>query len=318
MKIIKIHHPLNPRLIPEGSIVLAMGFFDGVHLGHQAVIKRARQEAQKRQLPLVVLTYNHTPQIVYRRFDHGIHYLTGNRRKYELLAKLGIDRVYQVDFTSDFGAQSPQDFVDHYLVAMHPAAVVAGFDHTYGPKDKANMALLPKYARNRFEVITVPKMTSVDESEKVGSTQIKKAITDGQIIVANRCLGYTYQTSGIVVHGFARGRQIGFPTLNIDWSRWCVLPKTGVYVTRVQVNGQWYGGMANIGFDETFGENADKTLEIFLFHFHHEVYGETVRVNWYHRLRDTVKFDSVDALVSQMKKDQASCEQYLKEHPMQR
>lgn len=316
MQIIKIHHPLNRHLIPEGAIVLAMGFFDGVHRGHQAVIQRAKQEALRRHLPLAVLTYNHTPQIVYRRFDHGIHYLTGNQRKFELLKQLGVDRVYEVDFTSDYGAQSPQEFVDNYLVAMHPSAVVAGFDHTYGPKDSATMKLLPRYAHGRFDVITVPKMPVGDDGRKIGSTQIKQAIKDGHIDQANDSLGYNYQTSGIVVHGFARGRKIGFPTLNIDWPRWCVLPKTGVYVTRVKVNGHWYGGMANIGYDETFGDDADKTLEIFLFDFRHEVYGETVRVNWYQRLRDTVKFNSVDELISQMKKDQQACQRYLSHHPL--
>ncbi|WP_367341756.1 riboflavin biosynthesis protein RibF [Limosilactobacillus sp.] len=316
MRVIKIHHPLNLQLIPAGQTILAMGFFDGVHRGHQAVIKRAKREAQRRHLPLAVLTYNHTPQIVYRRFDRGVHYLTGNRRKFELLAHLGVDLVYEIDFTSDFGAQSPQEFVDAYLVAMHPAAVVAGFDHTYGPKDTATMSLLPKYARRRFDVITVPKMPIGNGKEKVGSTQIKKTIWNGQIEQANASLGYVYQTAGIVVHGFARGRQIGFPTLNIDWPRWCVLPKTGVYVTRVLVNGHWYGGMANIGYDETFGDDADKTLEIFLFNFHHEVYGETVRVNWYQRLRDTVKFNSVAELVAQMKQDEQACQKYLDRHPM--
>ncbi|WP_283582715.1 riboflavin biosynthesis protein RibF [Limosilactobacillus difficilis] len=314
MEIIKLHHPLKPNLIPAGPVILAMGFFDGVHRGHQAVIRRAKEEAMRRHVPLAVLTYNHSPQIVYRRFEHGIHYLTGNQRKYELFERLGVDRVYQVAFTSDFGAQNPQEFVDHYLVALHPLVVVAGFDHTYGPGESATMKHLPDYARGRFAVITVPKLAAGIADEKVGSTQIKQAIRKGNIGQANQALGYHYQTGGLVVHGFARGRQIGFPTLNIDWPRWCVLPKTGVYVTRVLVNGTWYGGMANIGYDETFGDDANKTLEIFLFDFHHEVYGEKVRVKWYQRLRDTVKFNSIAALVKQMKCDQAACLAYLRDN----
>ena len=121
---------MEKRLIPAGPIVLAMGFFDGVHRGHQAVIKRAREIAREKGLPLVVLTYDHAPGIVYRQYKGGFKYLSTVDRKLELLNDLDVDRVYLISFTSSFASLSPQQFVDEYLVGFHAQTVVAGFDHT--------------------------------------------------------------------------------------------------------------------------------------------------------------------------------------------
>lgn len=313
MKVIRIHHPLDKRVIPAGPVVLAMGFFDGVHRGHQRVIRTAKQLADRNGLPLAVLTYNHSPAIVYRRIAGGARYLTTLEQKVHLFAKLGAAMTYVIDFTSAYGAQSPQEFVDHYLLAFHPQIVVAGEDHTFGSGDDATMANLPRLARGRFQVVAVP--TLKDDSSKVGTRSIRRQILAGDVEAANEGLGYRYQTTGLVVHGFARGRQIGFPTLNIDTPSSTVLPPVGVYVTRVKIGQQWYDGMANIGHNETFGDGAAKTLEINLFNFHSMVYGEEVVVEWYRRLRDTHKFAGVGELVAQMKVDRQQTIEYLRTHP---
>ena len=229
MQVIKIHHPLEKRLIPAGPIVLAMGFFDGVHRGHQAVIKRAREIACEKGLPLVVLTYDHAPGIVYRQYKGGFKYLSTVDRKLELLNDLDVDRVYLISFTSSFASLSPQQFVDEYLVGFHAQTVVAGFDHTYGKEDIASMKLLPKYAAGRFEVVTVPKFTEDGSQEKVGSREIRKLIDAGNVEAANQALGYPYQTTGLVVHGLARGRTLGFPTINVEHPEEERIPGIGVY-----------------------------------------------------------------------------------------
>ena len=139
MRVIKIHHPLDKKLVPAGPVVLAMGFFDGVHRGHQAVIGTAKRIAKQRGLPLAVLTYDHAPGIVYHQYPDGFDYLSTTKRKLELLEELGVDLVYLVSFTSAYASLAPADFVADYLRAFHSQVVVAGFDHTYGTRDVATM-----------------------------------------------------------------------------------------------------------------------------------------------------------------------------------
>lgn len=313
MQVIKIQHPLNPTLVPAGPVVLAMGFFDGVHRGHQAVIKTARQIADENNLPLAVLTYSHAPGIVYHQYKDGFKYLSTTNRKLELLEKLGVDRVYLVSFTSAYASQTPEEFVDQYLLAFHSKVVVAGFDHTYGRKEIATMERLPEYAKGRFKVVTVPKFTLTgDPDAKVGSRAIRQQIAGGQQLAeANKELGYVYTTTGIVVHGLARGRTLGFPTANIEAPSAELIPGIGVYTTQVEINSHWYGGMASVGYNITFGKAPKRTVEIYLFDFNQMIYGEEVKVRWYQYLRGEVKFANADELVAQMKKDEQQARDFL-------
>lgn len=315
MQVIKIHHPLDPKLIPTGPVVLAMGFFDGVHRGHQAVIRRAKEIAQQRNLPLAVLTYSHAPGVVYKQYQGGFKYLSTTERKLALLEQLGVDRVYLVSFTSQFAALAPQSFVDQYLVdGFHSRVVVAGFDHTYGPAETASMDKLPAYARGRFEVVTVPKFTE-DGNEKVGSRLIRQLIDAGRVQEANAELGYYYTTTGLIVHGLARGRTLGFPTINVETPTPERLPGIGVYATDVLIGGHWYGGMASVGHNITFGDGNQLTLEINLFDFSQMVYGEEVKVRWYQYLRGEEKFAGADELVAQMKRDEQAARQVVAHRP---
>ncbi len=315
MQVIKIHHPLDPHLIPTGPVVLAMGFFDGVHRGHQAVIRRAKKIARQRHLPLAVLTYTHAPGIVYRQYPGGFKYLSTVQRKLDLLQQLGVNRVYLVSFTSQFANQSPQVFVDRYLVGFHSQVVVAGFDHTYGPATVATMAKLPDYARGRFEVVTVPKFTG-NGQQKIGSRVIRQQIDNGQVQVANNELGYYYTTTGLIVHGLARGRTLGFPTINIETPTPERLPGVGVYATTVLINKHWYGGMASVGHNVTFGDHNQLTLEIYLFDFNQLVYGEEVRVRWYQYLRGEEKFSGAKELVAQLKRDEQAARRVVTHQPV--
>ncbi len=315
MQVIRIHHPIDKQLIPNGPVVLAMGFFDGVHRGHQAVIRRARQIADQRKLPLAVLTYGHAPGVVYRQFPGGFKYLSTTDRKLALLKQLGVDLVYLVSFTSSFASQVPQDFVDHYLVAFHSKVVVAGFDHTYGPAKVATMAKLPMYARDRFDVVTVPKFTDPGTTKKVGSRAIREAIDRGDVQTANQELGYYYQTTGLIVHGLARGRTLGFPTINVETPSRERIPGIGVYAVDVKIGDQWYGGMASVGHNITFGDHNQLTVEIYLFDFDQMVYGEEVTVRWYQYLRGEQKFADATGLVAQMKHDEHAARQIVQAPP---
>lgn len=312
MEVIHIHHPLDQRQIPDEPVVLAMGFFDGVHRGHQAVINRAKIEANQRGVKLAVLTYDHHPALVYRPLQADDQkYLSPTARKLHQLDRLGVDRVFLVNYTGEFASQNPQEFVDNYLVAFHTVAAVAGFDHTYGKKEVATMALLPGYAQGRFDVITVPEEARA--AEKVSSTRIRQAMKVGDIDLVNQLLGYTYRSTGLVVHGEARGRTIGYPTANVlaPTDEW--VPGIGIYTARLKVGAIWYPGMVSVGRNVTFGDHRPITVEMNLLDFQGNLYGEPVEVEWHHRLRGEVKFADADGLVAQLKQDELDTRAYFKQ-----
>ncbi|MDO4680857.1 MAG: riboflavin biosynthesis protein RibF [Aerococcus sp.] len=302
MQIITLHHPVRTLDKLTTPIVLALGFFDGVHRGHQAVIQRARREATKRQLPLAVMTFNRSPRIIYQQaHPDSLDYLTTNEEKAQMMADLGVDILYFIEVTSAFATLSPQAFVDQYLVGFHAQAIVAGFDYTYGKPDVANMETLPNYSQGRFDIIRVPKLTA--NNEKIGSHFIRQQIKNGQLEEANAALGYPYFFSGVVINGKHRGRELGYPTANVLPNPHTLLPKVGVYTVECVLNHQIYWGMASIGYNITFADQKEKTVEINLFNFNEEIYGETLKVCWHQYLRTEMKFAGAEGLIKQMAQD---------------
>lgn len=314
MNIIHIHHPFKPQHKNLQSVVLAMGFFDGVHLGHQKVLKTAQGLADQKQVPLDVLTYNIRPASFYHRFNlSDDQVITLNSAKFKIFAKLGVAKVYVIDYTSAFQAQKPRTFIENYVLKFHPKVLVAGFDHTYGPQKIANMRLLPKYVGPKIPVVTVSACEY--RHRKISSTWVKESIHQGKLELTRRLLKRPFQTQARVVRGFQRGRKLGFPTINLQQNPYQIMPPLGVYVTKVQFhNQQTYIGMASIGRNPTFGDANPITVEINLLNFHQSVYGEPVKVNWYHKLRNQVKFNHVDDLIKQMQRDQRDTEAYFKKN----
>ncbi|MCZ2492507.1 riboflavin biosynthesis protein RibF [Dellaglioa carnosa] len=310
MKVIYLTEPYDPKEIDDEAISLAMGFFDGVHLGHQKVILKAKQKANEKKIKLAVMTFDKYPSVQFQKKpERSIKYLTSMEKKISLMEGLGVDIFYILTLNNDLASLTPQDFVTKYMIDLHAQVVVAGFDYTYGKKDIANMDTLSKYAHQQFEVVTVPELIS--EDQKISSTRIRAAIDKGQINDVNRLLGYEYQTIGEVVHGEARGRELGFPTLNLEFNEHIRIPGPGIYVTRVQVSGVWYRGMASIGYNVTFGQDRELTVEINLFDFNEMIYGQQVTVEWLSYLRSEIKFDGIDGLISQLNQDKKMTNAYF-------
>lgn len=310
MEVIHIHHPYKTTEIPEGDVVLVLGFFDGVHRGHQKVIETARQEANNRGLKLAVMTFNHHPSVVFQKVDHKkMKYITTVEQKTKRMEEANVDLLYVVEFTSAFAGLSPQEFVDQYIVGLHSKVAVAGFDYTYGKKDIAAMSHLPEYANGRFDIIEVAKQTQGEE--KISSTNIRKMMASGDMEGANDFLGYTYELSGMVVHGDKRGRTLGFPTANIKIPQQSLLPVGGVYAVKIKVANQWYMGMAQIGYNITFEKDRPMTIEVNILDFDDDIYGEQVSVQWCHFLRKEMKFDGVEGLVTQLKIDEEDTREYF-------
>lgn len=311
MEIIKIHHPYQKERIPSEPVVLALGFFDGVHKGHRTVISTAKKMAEEKNVSLALMTFNQHPSIVFKKVDpEAITYLSTIQRKEEFMAELGVDYLYEVDFTSSFASLAPQEFVDQYIVGLHAITVVAGFDYTYGKKDVASMEHLEGYANGKFDVIEVGKVTG--DGEKISSTRIRKALAEGNIAEANDLLGYIYQTPGIVIHGDARGRTLGYPTANIDINSGVGVPKVGVYAVRININNTWYEGMASIGYNITFESNRQLSVEVNIFDFNSNIYGESVSVEWHEYMRAEKKFPSIETLIDQLAQDEKEIREYFK------
>ncbi|MCO0832501.1 bifunctional riboflavin kinase/FMN adenylyltransferase [Fructobacillus sp. W13] len=348
-ELIDLHYPFDGDNFIAEDQVIAMGYFDGVHKGHQAVIKAAKAKADELGLPLSVLTYTPYPGLVFEKKALPWRDLTPIAEKIALLSNLGVDRVYRLNLTSKLAGLKPTAFVDNVLLALHAKAVVAGFDHYYGPRaEQADMVHLQKFAQGRFDVVTVGKQTvgemeaatadasngnagtnssattddatsavSTDSSvakpdAKIASRTIRNQLEEGNVHAANAALGRVHHTTGTVVHGDARGRTLGYPTINIWTPEREFLPGIGVYAVRVEVAGQEVLGMASIGRNITFGEGRPVTVEINLLDWNEMIYGEPVKVYWDERLRGEVAFESVDGLIKQLEQDEAETRNYFK------
>lgn len=303
MQIVNVKHPLLEQQRPADDTVLIMGFFDGVHLGHQKVIKTGVELAQKHNLRAVLMTFDRSPRTVYQH-EKNFKYLSTMQRKAQLVEQLGVDYLYFVQFSDDFAHLQPQEFVDQYMVGLKAKYVVAGFDYTYGKKDIANMQRLPEYAQSRFETVTVPEQ--LINGQKIGSSAIKTFISQGHIQTANEFLGYSYQNQGEVIHGLQRGRTLGYPTANLAVDGSQLVPAIGVYATRIKIGKKWYGAMTSVGYNVTFKENTGVTIETNIFDFDEQIYGQHVELEWVRYLRGEVKFDGAEGLIKQLELDKAN------------
>lgn len=307
MKVIKLSYPITQKLTAS-PVVLALGFFDGVHLGHQRLIGKAHEIAKQRNLPLMVLTFDRHPKEIYQH-DENFKYLDSPDEKRYEMAALDVDYLVIAQFTTGFSHLPPQAFVDNVIVKLQAQIVVAGFDYTYGPKNVANMAHLADFARHRFEIVSLPEQTF--NGHKIGSTKIRQALRQGQLEIATQMLGHPYLMSGTIVHGLRNGHRLGFPTMNLKSDIRKVVPKVGVYATKTKFDGQWYPSMTSVGYNVTIGQPSKIYIESHLFGFDQETYGQEMTIAWYHYLRGEIKFDRLEDLKKQMLDDQKQVEAYF-------
>lgn len=284
--------------------VLALGFFDGVHKGHREVICKAKAIADRNKLESAVMTFYPHPREVLstQKQNNKLEYITPLEEKIELIAALGVERLYVVRFSLEFSTLTPQQFVDDYLIALNIKHVVAGFDYTYGHLGKGTMETLPFHSRGYFEQTTIPKVEK--GKEKVSSTRIREAILAGKVSSLPELLRRFYFVKGIVVHGEKRGRTIGYPTANVEVTRPFIIPKLGVYAVTIEIEEKTYKGVCNIGVKPTFNDNEIKpVIEVHIFDFQQSIYDEEVKVTFYEYIREEKKFASLRDLVNQLDKD---------------
>lgn len=292
-------------------IVLVLGFFDGVHRGHQHVIQSGKRIAEEKGLPLAVMTFNRHPGLIFSKYHpKDVNYLTTNKQKRERMAALGVDLYFEMKFSSKIGALKPEEFIQEYIVDLNVDTVVAGFDYSFGVPGVATMDLMAELADDRFDVVKVEEVKNLRD-EEISSTVIRHLIRIGDIESANEFLGYSFETEGYVIHGKARGRHLGFPTANVYPNQELLLPPLGVYITKIKVNDRWYNSMTSIGYNVTFGDIDRLTIECFILDFDDNIYGEDVVLSWEKRIRGEEKFSDLEQLIERLNKDEEVTRDYF-------
>ena len=297
MKTIRIKNEQDIQQIEH--TVLVLGYFDGLHKGHQALFAEARKIAAAKDLKIAVLTFPESPKLAFVRYQPSLMlHLTSLEDRLQQLENLGVDYLYLIDFTSQFARNTAKQFVEKYISRLKAKAVVAGFDYHFG-SDRRSAEDLEKLFDG--QVIVVPSVNL--NGSKISSTRIRETILAGNVAESNQLLGYSLSTCGIVVHGNARGRTIGYPTANLAPLDRVILPADGVYVVDVEHDGQIYRGMASVGKNVTF-EGDELRFEVNFLDFSQDIYGDTIRIFWLEKIRDMVKFDNVTELVKQLQVDE--------------
>lgn len=288
------------ELQKEEPTVLVLGYFDGIHLGHKALFERARKVADERGLTVTVLTFPESPRLAFSRFTPELLlHLTSQEQRYLLLEKNGVDQLVMTPFTSEFASNTPAEFIERYVKGLNAQVLVAGFDYHFG-NCRADVQDLMELFDGQVEIVSEVSLSG----EKVSSTRIRQAIQSGDVSLANQLLGYPFMTEGIVVHGDARGRTIGYPTANLAPFDRVHLPSEGVYVAEVEVDGKRYRAMTSVGKNVTF-DGTELRIEAHIFGFDRFIYGEKMTIFWLEKIRDMVKFDGIEGLMEQMKSDES-------------
>jgi riboflavin kinase/FMN adenylyltransferase len=298
------HNIIEARNIPNA--VVTIGTFDGVHLGHQAIFNKMKALAQSVGGQTVVVTFQPHPRQVLNIDSSNLRFLCTPEEKLKKFEEFGIDNVLIINFTKEFSRTPSEVFIKDYIIDhIKPAYIVVGYDHHFGKNRMGDFSLLNDLKRKyNFKVERIAAQDV--ENIAISSTKIRNALAVGNVKSANRLLGYTYSVTAEVVAGNKIGRTLGFPTANLELPReYMLINRGGVFACLVDYNGLTYKAMANIGHRPTIGNRGEDQpiIEVNLFDFDGDLYGKQIRVRFIDRIRDEVKFDSLDELKAQLEQD---------------
>ncbi|HXH74004.1 MAG TPA: bifunctional riboflavin kinase/FAD synthetase [Bacteriovoracaceae bacterium] len=292
-------------------IGITIGNFDGVHIGHQELLKKIKADCVSKNLKFVVVTFNPHPQKILHSEKESFLINSYEQRRI-LLKKLGVDYLVEVLFNRDFSTLSPEDFLRNYLL-VYPNLTnfYLGYDFAFGANKQGGYDLVKKICGERgIQVETQPKFEF--NGKTVSSSMIRERLFSGKIDEVKEILGRPFHLEGLVIKGEGRGKKIGFPTANVQVSQDLIVPHKGVYVTRTIYNGMTYESVTNIGNNPTFKSGNQLHIETNLFDFDVDIYGEVLDIQFVHKIRDERKFPSVNELIEQIRLDVAFAKDYLR------
>lgn len=287
----------NKTVNENKNLVLSLGFFDGVHIAHSKIITKAKQIAKEKGLKSAVITFEKSPASYFS--NKPFYNLITNEKKIDLIDKLGIDYLYILDF-ENFKNISAKDYIENIIIKnFAPDTIITGFNHTFGANKTGNSELLHRY--KDFNYIELDEI-KIDNTT-VSSTNIKNYIQNGNIEKANNMLGRNFSVSGSVIYGNQIARQLGFKTANIIYNKCMIKPKYGVYKGFVNYDGKKYKAIINFGTRPSVDKNLIETLEAHIINFDKDIYGKNIEVEFTSKIRDEIKFHSINELKKQIEKD---------------
>jgi riboflavin kinase/FMN adenylyltransferase len=300
----KIYRDIKEFQVLQKAVV-TIGAFDGVHIGHKKILNRLTELSNLVNGESVLITFWPHPRFVLKKDSEPIGLLNTLEEKIHLLDTFNIDHLLILNFNEEFSKLTADAFIEDILIkGIGTKYLVLGYDHRFGNNREGCIDYLNLHkVRFGIESIEIPKQEI--ESLTISSTLIRKAILNGDSITANQNLGYPYLLRGFVIEGNKLGRTIGFPTANIfieDQDK--LIPKNGVYAVHIYLEGERYKGMLNIGVRPTINNDKRRTIEVHIFDFNKDIYGKTLRLELNVFMREEAKFDGLDALIEQLKKDE--------------
>lgn len=312
MRTVQISYPLSTNHPEFPEVIAAIGFFDGIHRGHQKVIETAIERAREHDILSAVISFHPHPSAILKAGDNEVRYITPLEEKKQVLESMGVDLFYIIEFTKELSALSPEEFLSQYIAELNVRDLIAGYDFTYGKKGAGNMIELTAKRDLPFSAEMISEQQ--EDGEKISSTRIRKLLSEGSMEKVNQLLGRPFVISGTVIHGSKRGRELGWRTANMSVDKDVLLPRKGVYAVRIQYDGKLFEGMASLGYNPTFRyDDPDIRMEVHIFDFNKEIYGEQISVEWHHYIRDEMKFTNIDELVARIAEDEEiSCAYFAK------
>lgn len=304
MEVIRIK--VGQKINIEESCV-ALGFFDGLHVGHLELLDKVIEITKTSPLKKALMTFDKHPKSFLTKQD--FYYLSSLEDKIAILEEYGFDYLLLIVFDEEVANLLPEKFIDEYIIKQPIKSVVCGFDYHFGHFGFGTIKLLQEYAPDVYQTYVVEEKK--EAGKKISSTYIRELLSQGNIAHVNTFLNRQYTIKGNVIHGRQIGRTIGFATANVDYGNY-VLPKNGVYGVKVKVQEKVYFGMANIGYNPTFGDLQKPSLEVHIFDFDEDIYDLTIETLFCNHIRDEVRFASKEALIEQLNKDRVSIKQYFK------
>jgi riboflavin kinase/FMN adenylyltransferase len=298
-------------------MVVATGFFDGVHLGHRHIIQTLIDEARRRKTQSLIITFWPHPRNVLQNGARDLRLLTSLQEKKEKLLSLGVDRVEVLDFSKTFSGMTMQEYVEQILVGKYKAeCLVLGYDNRMGRDCQEPQQILPIAQAAGADVVFAEAVYM--DNQAVSSTRVRKAIASGEVGEAAKMLGENYSLHGVVVAGKRLGRTLGYPTANMQlYDPLKAIPAPGVYAVQVQTLGGVFGGMCNIGYRPTVASGGGLTIETHILDFNEDIYGLDMRLSFVSRIREEVRFSSLAELSEQLGKDKQRAMDILKENKIQ-
>lgn len=291
------------------NTAVCIGNFDGLHLGHRSIISVLKEEAKQRGLKSVILTFSPHP---YKFFNKHIKLISTPKKRLEKFYQMDTDYLVTLEFNNQLASLKPEEFFYNILIKkLHAKLIIVGQDYKFGSGKSGDTILLKKLAlENNIDTLFTHKLHD-RKGEIISSSKIRTLLENGEVDEASRLLSMPYSLEGIIIHGDKKGRQLGFPTINLDVVNE-MLPLFGVYAAKVKLKDKYYNAMAYVGNRPTINNKMEMRVEANIFNFNEEIYGEYAEIVLYKYIRSDIKFNSIDELILQMNNDREEVCKYLK------